>query len=549
MTNPPLSATLDTPHPAPLAPRAARAVGIGVAAVILGTTGDALLRVRFGAGFSLWIVLLVSALLLLVHRERGHIPRALGWLALPAVFFADAFAWRDAGGLLGLDMLAILVALAMLAMAARTGGSTIRNGGFDTYIGAAILSGLSAAGGSILLIARDLNVRSSLRGDRARVLFGVLKGLALALPLLLVFGALLANADAVFERLLGRVLNVDEEVLSHIVLAAFITWISAGWLRGAFANFDEDRLAGEAARMARAVRPPALGVPEVATILGLLDLLFGAFVVVQLGYLFGGESMVRTVPGLGYAEYARRGFFELVTVLVLAFPVLLVGRAMLRPDDLRAARWFRILALVLLGLLGVVLVSAAQRLRLYVDGYGLTSDRLYASLALVWSAIVLARFGTIIARHRSGRGLAFTTLVSGWVLLAGLNILGPDTFILRTNLDRFAAGGVFDAKYAARLGGDAVPMLVPALLAERSPEAAARIQDRCPALRELHKRWGTAYAGEADLRSWNRGRRNARLAVRQNAARIDALCPAAPVAAPASPATLPGPPVPAAGQP
>lgn len=548
MTLPPLTAPLDAPQSVPLAPRATRAVGIAFAALMLGATGDALLRVRFGAGFSLWVVLLVSALLVLVYHERGQIPRSLGWLALPAVFFADAFAWRDAGPLLGLDMLAILVSLALLAMAARSGGSTVRHGGFDTYAGAALLSGLSAAGGCALLIARDLQMRSSLRGERARILFGVLKGLALALPLLLVFGALLANADAVFDRLLGRVLNVDEEVMSHVALAAFVTWISAGWLRGAFSNPDEERVATEAARMARAIRRPELGVPEVVTILGLLDLLFGAFVVVQLGYLFGGDSMVRTVPGLGYAEYARRGFFELVAVLVLALPVLLVGRAMLRPDDLRAARWFRMLALVLLALLGVVLLSAAQRLRLYVGSYGLTSDRLYASVALAWSALVLARFGTIVARHRSGRGLAFTALVSGWVLLAVLNIVGPDTFILRTNLDRFAAGGVFDAKYAAQLGGDAVPMLLPELVAERQPEAAARIQERCAALRQLHDRWGTEREDDSDLRSWNRGRRNARLAVRQNSARIEAICPA-PVEAAAARAPLAGPPVPAASQP
>ena len=40
--------------------------------------------------------------------------------------------------------------------------------------------------------------------------------------------------------------------------------------------------------------------------------MFLAFIVVQLRYFFGGAAQVEVVPGLTYADYARRGFFELV---------------------------------------------------------------------------------------------------------------------------------------------------------------------------------------------------------------------------------------------
>jgi hypothetical protein len=55
-------------------------------------------------------------------------------------------------------------------------------------------------------------------------------------------------------------------------------------------------------------------------VLGLLDLLFLTFVVIQVRYLFGGAGRVAATAGLTHTEYARRGFFELVTVTALALP-------------------------------------------------------------------------------------------------------------------------------------------------------------------------------------------------------------------------------------
>ncbi|MCB0044732.1 MAG: DUF4173 domain-containing protein [Caldilineaceae bacterium] len=68
----------------------------------------------------------------------------------------------------------------------------------------------------------------------------------------------------------------------------------------------------------------ALGPIEVGLILGLLNLLFLTFVAVQFGYFFGGLRFLSANDTWLQAEYARRGFFELVTVAMLALPMLLL---------------------------------------------------------------------------------------------------------------------------------------------------------------------------------------------------------------------------------
>ena len=95
-----------------------------------------------------------------------------------------------------------------------------------------------------------------------------------------------------------------------------------------------------------------------------LAALFGAFVFVQVRYLFGGHDLVERTTGLTYAEYARRGFFELVVVAALLLPVLAV-MDWARQKTRGSARVYVVLATVLVALMGVVMVSAAERLRIY----------------------------------------------------------------------------------------------------------------------------------------------------------------------------------------
>ena len=81
-----------------------------------------------------------------------------------------------------------------------------------------------------------------------------------------------------------------------------------------------------------------------------LNLLFASFVTVQLTVLFGGSQRVLSTAGLTYAEYARSGFFELVTVSFFVLGIV-AGAVWLLKLKGRADQ--RILA-VLLGLLATI---------------------------------------------------------------------------------------------------------------------------------------------------------------------------------------------------
>ena len=53
-------------------------------------------------------------------------------------------------------------------------------------------------------------------------------------------------------------------------------------------------------------------------VLGLVNTLFAAFVLVQVGYFFGGSSQI-SVTGLTYSEYARKGIGRGRSVVVTTY--------------------------------------------------------------------------------------------------------------------------------------------------------------------------------------------------------------------------------------
>jgi hypothetical protein len=360
---------------------------------------------------------------------------------------------------------------------------------------------MNAAVGALLLTPEDVHWQTMSRHHRQARAAAV--GAVLAVPVLLVFGGLLVSADPGFDRIVQSLVDWGfSKGASHVLLAGFIAWTSAGYLRTLATAKDPVLTLGSTA-LAKAPRKPALGILELGIPLGALSLIFLVFVGLQARYLFGGEAVILETAGLTYAEYARGGFFELVTVATLLLPVLLGTEWLLDRSNPKNVTRFRALSTTLLVLIGLIMLSAVQRMRLYMDAYGLTQDRFYAMAFMIWIGVVLALFGATVLRGMRNR-FAFGAVTTGFATLAALNIMNPDAVIARTNLARAEAGAELDLEYAARLNADAIPALIaraPALLPE----------DQCDVFWSAIDRWTPQEA--ADWRSWNLGRANARRAV------------------------------------
>lgn len=519
--------------PAMPSPRARVARHALLGAVLLGILADPLLRNGpWGLGLLVWMAVF-AAIVIALTRQNGR-PLSYEssiWLAV-AVLFAAGLAWRDADMLQFFDVLAMLTALVLLAMninAIPVPGLALAR--VRDLMQAAFGTGLEVATGVLPLLLRDTEVHTALRPSHDGNARRIGRALVITVPILLVFTLLLTNADPVFGSFF-TFLDMDlGVVLSHVVVAGFFAWVVAGWLRRSLLARP-----GGAGTPATPL-PFTLGATDVTLALGALNVLFAAFVVVQIGWLFGGEALVLRTTGLSYADYARHGFFELMWVAGLLLPVLLGAHALIPASDRRTLSCYRRLAVPLVLLLGAILFSAGARMRLYIQYYGISADRLYATAFMLWLAIVFAWLAFTVLRSRP-RTFASGLVVSGLAVLFTLNVLNPDAMVARANLargdaERTGVAGA-DLQYVASLGGDAVPALVSALTAPDAAVDTAASGDRCAAAAILLDRW----TGERRARmarhwtQWNIDRDRATQVVRSHEAELQQLaCPRSPAEA------------------
>jgi hypothetical protein len=467
----------------------------------LGLLGNALFGgTALGLNALLWTAALLLAVGLLARRTDTELEGEGRWMAFPALLFAAALAWRASPTLAALNLFGLLAALMLGAWRAR--GGELGDSPLGRWILGVGATAACAAVGLLVVVFGRVGWRGLVPAGRSTRALAVARGTLLAVPLLLVFNALFASADPVFAEAVRSLFRWDgAEAASTAFRVFFWSWAAAGVL---WAALQAPR--GEIGT--EGLPRPTLGATEVATVLALLDGLFLAFVAVQARYLFGGQAWVSRSLEMGWGEYARRGFFELVWVAALALPVLLALHALLRDRGGRGERVFR----VLVALLFVVMVSAVQRMRLYQAAYGLTELRLYTTAFMGWLGIVLAWFAATVLRGRPGR-FPRGAVMSGFAVVAALNVLNPDALIARTNLDRAERTGKLDARYLAGLSADAAPVVAGGL---RRLELAA--VDDCVLRSDLRAELRTRH----DWRGWNLGRSRAQAAARR-APRVDAL--------------------------
>lgn len=468
MTTTPWPSAPSAPVQPPASLRVDRAADVGVlaACVVAAIGADVALRSVARPGLAAALVLAVGCASLMA---TGRFPRrhARSLLAL-APLLTSFLALRTNPAVAVPAVLGAAFLVALAASLAR-GGSL-----FDlTFPGIAGRLGLTF---THAMLAPAFLLRPMGRMTESRPQWRALfRGMAIGLPVMVVVGALLASADAVFASLL-RLPNTGDLGL-HVCLLGFGACVAATVLRQASAQ-TADLPLGSA---------PALGRVEARIVLAGLCGVFAAFVAAQVAAATGAADRILTQEGLTYAEYARQGFFQLLAAAGLTAVVLLCLRACGSREDRVATA----LILVAVALTEVVVALAVHRLSLYEDAYGLTLLRMAAVVAAGWVGLVFLLIGLAAAGVGAGRSwLPGAVVTAALVGLVGWSLADPAALVARRDLQR----ATVDPAYLVSLGDDAVPTI------------AARLDRLDPAVRAdlVRAVCANAPASSRGLSEWNR---------------------------------------------
>jgi len=394
-----------------------------------------------GLALGLAVGLAVTASISLVMGRPS--PRGAALVLIVGLVIASMVAVRTSPVMLALNIGFSVALIGVLAQMHRT--PSIGTWTFTRYLMQPFSTMDDMAVGAGRLATTDL--RAGVREQHSDRLRSIWIGVLIAAPLLLVFGSLFASADAVFsDRLDGLVRGI---FFGHVFWRGVFVVLIATGTAGLWRTMRDP----EAAQPVLA-RRQRMDLTTAITVLALLVALFAFFVFTQV---IGHRPELERI--IDYSTNARRGFFQLVIVAFLVLNVLLYLDWMTQRDTGRRSVAFDRLAVLLIALTGLVMVSALNRMRLYVDAFGLTELRFYSTAFMFWLAFVLLWFIVTVLRNRHAH-FAMGLFIGAIAFVIGLNAVNPDAFIVEANWQRHVEGASFSDRYNSELSLDSVPALL-----------------------------------------------------------------------------------------
>ncbi len=299
--------------------------------------------------------------------------------------------------------------------------------------------------------------RKEKRGDFG--FFKVLLGFALALiPTVIVFSLL--SYDEGFKSIFKDIFKLD--VLSMIKnVFSVIFGIPVGmYIYGAFNASIENKCPN--VMKAEPCRKFAAGIkilPAITSAAAVLPVivLYVVFFISQWKYYVSAFTGVLP-KGITYADYAREGFFELCAVAFINLLIIIVISVFTVNKGKNG--WVRAASSVLSVCTFVLIATAASKMVLYIQRFGLTPLRVYSSWFM---AVIALIFLLILAKQIFAKfKVAPTALVVSVIMFVILGASGADSQIAKYNVDRYIDGSLetVDVYFFEELGADSMVQVV-----------------------------------------------------------------------------------------
>lgn len=320
------------------------------------------------------------------------------------------------------------------------------------------------------IAARVLTAKAGL--SKNNIFLKISVGIIATIPLLVVIISLLASADEVFRDLINRIPsifpNMSVEVwVPRLVFGTCAAALSFSYIWSLMKPKKEPLI--DLRQNPKGVLDPVIAV----TVLSMINALYLLFTCIQFSYLFSSFSFALP-SNFTYAEYARRGFFELVVVTCINFTILLILIFFTKKSSPFLKRPLQILESMLVLCTGIMLISAFVRMYLYEQMYGFTYLRVLTHAFMIFLFILfLFTLGRVWKEDLKLYRLYFIFAVASFVAINYMNI---DVLIARYNIDRYHSTGKIDTAYLSTLSDDAVPELI-RLLGAKDKSVAAEIQN------------------------------------------------------------------------
>ena len=280
----------------------------------------------------------------------------------------------------------------------------------------------------------------------------ILIGVVISLPVLAVVLRLLMTADSQFALMVGGIPDLFRVVDAEGIMRLVVVLICMGAFFGLMQVLFKKQL--EVMQHQDWQISVKLDTVISVTVLVLINLVYILFTIVQFRYFFSGNLQ----GDYTYAEYARKGFFELlfVTLINLSITIVVLSFGDSGKNGIRKLRQVLLTILVLSS--GVMLSSAFLRLSMYEDAYGFTFTRVLVHSFMIFLVVIFTY--TLVKIWVDKLSLFHFYFITALIYYTTINVIDLDRFVVKENITRYEETGKIDANYLSSLSATGVLGLI-----------------------------------------------------------------------------------------
>lgn len=318
-----------------------------------------------------------------------------------------------------------------------------------------VFESISFIGENIEKIRIDIEERFKINLDteksakRKRIIRAVL----ITLPIVIVIIILLSSADDIFGNVFIDIADYIKEVFKNIKLSTIIVKLILMFICAiyfiCFFDYITNRYEVDILKEKKKLEKDDFTIKMILTSLNIIYLVF---CIIQIKSLF-----LRNVS-INYADYARKGFFQLMIVSAINLVTILIAKYFNKNSETKKI-YINTMSILMILFTFIILLSSAYRMYLYESAYGYTMLRLLVYCSLFTEAIMLIPTIVYIIDKPINLVKTYFTIIT--VVYICMNLANFEKIIAKRNIDRYFETGKLDMEYLEyATGSDAVAEIV-----------------------------------------------------------------------------------------
>ena len=279
----------------------------------------------------------------------------------------------------------------------------------------------------------------SASNKKTKYFLHIFLGLLIGTPFIMIVIFLLSSADATFKNIFDNLFNLDISVPKNIgtliwslPMATYLyALIYGSSIEDNSKSFNIDKFNKT---MDNAASIPRLSLYTVNAVICCFYILFIGIQAIYFIDILGGS-----LPAdFTYSDYARRGFFELLTVALINIVFIVVAKILSVKNENN--KYMRI-HILLNSILTLVLISVAfAKMYLYIRTYGLTTLRIIPSVFMIFLCFVFAFI--IMGEFKKNFPVTKLSFYAGNILFVLLCLANIDAVVAQYNLNAYMNGNL-----------------------------------------------------------------------------------------------------------